>query len=232
MKKIMLCIIFIGLFFATTLTFSNEEILLNKISFPMSAKAWIITQSAMVTVTVNATLQSNQIEQMRNEITTRLSSLIPNVQWHITQFNHAEDQTGLAKLSVQLQARVQNSELSNLDQKIKKLSEPGKTFNVEGMDFSPTLEEQQEMAIKLRSQIYQKAKQEVLRLNQAFPGSNYFVHAIQFEESPRYYTATVLAREPSSQQPSVPFGREAQLQATVVLSSLVNSHHSGGQSRE
>lgn len=116
-------------------------------------------------------------------------------EWHLVQFDRSQDSSGLEKLYVQAQARVDQSALTNIYQNAKSVSKPGAKYEISGVEFKPSLEETQVVRAKIREQLYQQVNDEIDRMNKAYPKQNYSVSNLVFFEGdnipqqPRAYQA-------------------------------------------
>ena len=153
---------------------------LDTISFQLSAEKWASTQTAKVTVNINAALTDQQLGTIHSSILANLNKIVDSADWHITQFNRSKSDSGLEELLVIAQARVPESQLANLRDKAKSVSKPGETYTIAAIDFSPSLSEVEKVKAELRSEIYKEASQELERLNKEYPDEKFFLHTIQF----------------------------------------------------
>jgi len=159
---------------ANAITISSPE--LNKVTYELTAEDWAKTNTATVSVGVDAVFDENKLEQVRTDILQKLNQLTPGAQWHITTFSRNQDQSGLERLQVQAQARVNNTALGDLRQQAKSLSKPGQTFTILNIDYSPSLAEIEATRLELHKQIYNQAKAELAQLNQLYPNQKYYLH--------------------------------------------------------
>jgi hypothetical protein len=169
---------------------------LDKIQFELSSKQWVSTQKAIVSVNVNATLANADLVKARAEIMTRLNKIVKG-DWQLVAFERSQDNSGLEKLQVRAQVRVDQSLLTDIYQQAKSVSLPGAQYGISGVEFKPGLEERQEVKAKIREQLYQQINDEIARINIRFPKQNYSVYRVIFVEGdqpvqPRAYHAKSL----------------------------------------
>ncbi len=176
-----LLLLFTSVSFAQADDGRPRKMLLDKVVFQISAKQWVNTQSALLTVGINATLTNADLMQVRAEIMNNLGRIAKG-EWHLTQFDRAQDSSGLEKLSVLAQARVPQSSLTEVYQSAKKVSKPGATYEVNGIDFKPSDEEIQKVKSQLRENMYQQVNEELTRLNKVYGGQNYTLNRLIFIE--------------------------------------------------
>ncbi|MFA6303362.1 MAG: hypothetical protein WC627_09565 [Legionella sp.] len=157
------------------------KIVLDKIMFQISAKQWVTTQTALLSVSINATLSNADLVKARADIMDRLAKIAKG-DWHLLEFSRSQDSSGLEKLYVQAQARVDQSALTSIYQNAKSVSLPGAKYEISGVEFKPSLEETQAIKEKVRSQLYQNINDEVGRINKVYTNQNYTVSAIAIVE--------------------------------------------------
>lgn len=233
MKKLYYLLSSIIIFVSTSFPVSanvNLAPLLNKVTLQFQNEQWVTTQTALVNVVINATLNDQDIGSLQSSVLDKLKKLSNKNEWHILSLNRQLDQSGLEKVQIQAQARLQQSELSNLRNKAKELSKPGETFSVSDISFAPSDEEIQKANSELRMALYQKAKNEIDILNKVYPDQKYYLYSIDFmplfpTPSPvgatLYGMGEVAAKSMMSRiPPSVNIGNKIQLQATVVIASM------------
>lgn len=171
----------------------DHKIVLDKIFFQMSSKQWVTTQTALLSVSINVTLNSADLVKARADIMDRLAKIAKG-EWHLIEFNRSQDSSGLEKLYVLAQARVDQSALTAIYQNAKSVSLPGAKYEISGVEFKPSLEETQLVKEKIRTQLYQQVNDEIARVNKVYPLQNYSVSSLVFVEGegvsePRPYKA-------------------------------------------
>lgn len=154
---------------------------LNKVLYQTSVEEWVTTQTAEVTVSVNASLNEEKLAKAHGDILNKLSKIAKS-DWHITQFNRNPNESGLEQLQVMAQTRLPETALSNLREQAKSVSQPGETFKIETVAFEPTLQEIESTRSQLRGMVYHQVQQELTELNKLYPTQKYVVHTIDFLE--------------------------------------------------
>lgn len=86
---------------------------LDEVTFQVSAKQWVSTQTALLMVNVNATLDNADLVRARADIMEKLTKIAAG-EWHLTQFDRSQDSSGLEKLYVQAQSRVNQASLTSI----------------------------------------------------------------------------------------------------------------------
>lgn len=180
MKKIagMLAVFVMNIGFAADIP---PEKILDKIAFQISGKQWVSTKTALLAVNVNATLTNVDLVKARADIMGRLNEIAKG-EWHLIQFERSQDNSGLEKLHVQAQARVEQGSLTNVYQHAKAVSKPGANYAVGSIEFKPSLSEVQQVRAQLREQLYQQAREEMTRINKVYSGQNFSLNSLVFTE--------------------------------------------------
>jgi hypothetical protein len=156
--------------------------ILDKIAFQISAKQWVNTQTALVGVSINATLSNADLVKVRADILSSLSKIAKG-DWHLLSFDRSQDGSGLEKLFVQAQARVDQSALTDIYQQAQSVSKPGAQYRVTSVEFKPSLDETQVVRARIRAELYQKVNEEMDRMNKAYPTQKYSLSNLMFSES-------------------------------------------------
>jgi hypothetical protein len=174
-------------FFAATLALfsinTHADVIqpmLNQVTLQLSAEKWATTNTANVSVAVDAALDKLELTTANTEIMKKLQKIANTPDWHITQFVRNQDKTGLEQLHVEAEARLPQNSLAGLRDNAKSISKPGETYTIDNIDFTPSLAEIEQTSTDVRNQIYNNAKQEVARLNQQYPNAHYFLYTIEF----------------------------------------------------
>lgn len=152
---------------------------LDKITFQTSAKQWVSTESALLSVNINVTLNNADLVKARADIMSSLNKIAQG-DWHLLEFDRSQDSSGLEKLFVQAQVRVKQSSLTDIYQNAKTVSKPGAQYTINTVEFKPSLEEVQAVRAAIRKQLYQQVGEEMERMNKAYPNQSYSVSNIQF----------------------------------------------------
>ncbi len=154
---------------------------LDKINFQLSSKLWVSTQAALLSVSVNASLNSSDVVKARGDMLEKLAKIAPG-DWHIIQFDRFQDNSGLEKLAVTAQARINQNQLAHLYDKAKAVSKPGEIYQITGIEFKPDLVEIQKAKAVLRQTLNQQIQQELARLNQTYTEQHFTVSAIEYQD--------------------------------------------------
>jgi len=151
----------------------------DSVVFDLSAENWVTTKTARVMLNVEAAVSGNTAGNMRATMTKSVNDVVKG-DWRLTSFNRSQDSTGMERWSATYESRIAESDLNGLHENAKKQSKAGMQITVSGIDFTPTLEENQAAAGQLRTQIYKQATEQLTALNTAIPGRSYRIAAIDF----------------------------------------------------
>ena len=161
---------------------SAPPLVLDTVAFQVSAKQWVSTDTALLSININITLTDADLVQARATVMERLAKIAQG-EWHLTQFDRSQDSSGLEKLTVQAQVRVPQQQLTQVYQKAKSVSKPGASYNVAAIEFTPSLDETQRIRAQLREQLYQKAQEEIGRLNTVYKTQDYSLNNLVFSDA-------------------------------------------------
>lgn len=172
------------------------QLVLDKVFFQLSAKQWVTTQMAILSVNINVTLNNADLVRARADIMDSLNKIAKG-DWHLVAFDRSQDNSGLEKLYVQAQVRIAQTALTDIYQNAKSVSMPGAKYEVSGVEFKPGLEETQAIRTKIREQLYLQVNEEISRMNKAYPSQNYSVSNLVFVEgeNPPLQARTYQAKE-------------------------------------
>lgn len=145
----------------------------------LSSEGWVTTQTARVTVAVEAAVNDNTSASTRAEMLKAVENL-SKADWKLISFNRRQDQTGMERWSARFEARLPENQLSGLGDLAKKQSKAGMQLSVASIDFTPTLEEMENTYGNIRTQIYKDAVEQLAEINSAIPGRNYRIALINF----------------------------------------------------
>lgn len=196
---------------------------LDQISFQVTARQWISTHTAVVKVNVNATLNNQNLVNARNNIMKNLSQ-IAGGEWHLTAFNRSQDSSGLEKLNVIAEARIDQSKLTSIYQQAKTVSKPGANYKIVNIDFKPSLEEVQQARASLREKLYKKVDSEITSINKNYQNQNYSLYQLSFTDGnlpvePRLYKGRQVNTLAMAAAPALEVSNELTMTAVAVAAS-------------
>ena len=158
-----------------------SALVLDKVMFRVAAKQWVSTQTALLTVTINATLTDADLVKVRTNIMSKLAKIAAG-EWHLIQFDRSQDSSGLEKLNVTAQIRIEQGNLTTIYQNAKAVSKPGENYQVGSIEFKPSLDELQQVRAQLRIKLYQQVNDELAQINKVYNGQKYSLNNLAFVE--------------------------------------------------
>jgi hypothetical protein len=221
MKKMLLSVMYCCMAIISTNIYADDNNAvpaLNTVTLQLKSEQWLVTKTALVTIVVNAALSDQGIDKIQTEVMQKLSQ-VAKTDWHVVSFNRQQDKTGLEGVTIRAQARVMQSDMSGLRNAAKSISKPGETFSVDNVEFTPTEDETRNANSALRNDIYQQAKRELDVLNNIYPAQKYYLHQIDFTQTPIVMPMAAAMYTKSAAAP-LSVGNKAELQATVVLAAM------------
>lgn len=153
--------------------------IMNTISMDFQADAWVATHKPQVMLQVDGTLERVAADNLYKTISSRLRK-IADAQWHIVDLRQKKDPSGLERMTIQAQARLEQKQLAQLREKVNALSEPGMNYSLVSIRYVPSMEDVEKTRGEVRGAIYQQVNAELERLNKQYPASPYHVSRIYF----------------------------------------------------
>ncbi|HET8728534.1 MAG TPA: hypothetical protein VFO41_13570 [Alphaproteobacteria bacterium] len=203
--------------------------IMDQVVLTLSAEDWVESDTARVTVGIDAALPGSDAATVRSEMMDALGQLAPDAEWRFVRFDRGRDESGLERWNAAAEARLPETALGGLEGKADEASRPGLQVRVENTDFSPTLAETETVKAQLRSEVYARAGEELQRLNQAFPDRGYRVATIDFvnqpyhpmmDAQPAYARAAPMAAESVGSGGGFSVSEKLTVTAQVVLQTL------------
>lgn len=194
MKKILL----IGLCCSWPL-FANAQscsTLLPQITMQLSAEDWVTTQTAKVTVVLDASLKKDQLATAQENFTASLNKIASDVKWHIIEFSRTGAKSNLEQVHAVAEARLSEKAVAGVRERAQAQSGEGQSYTIQDIVYSPSQEEMSALSAKLRAQIYDQAKEELTRLNMVYASPKFSIYSINFTNSlnqpgPNYMAKTM-----------------------------------------
>lgn len=153
---------------------------MDQVVLSLSAEDWVEAENARVIVAVDAALPGSDAASVRTEMLAALDQLAADAEWRFLSFDRFQDESGLERWRARAEARLPETALGGIADRAEDASRPGLQVRVENTDFSPTLAEIEAVEADLRSELYERAREELDRLNQVFPDRDYRVATIDF----------------------------------------------------
>lgn len=167
------------------------------VTLDLSLEKWVETDSATVTVAADLAVRSGGFGEARQAVTQDLEKISAKAAWRLVGYDRLRDEAGFERWRITAEARLPGAELGGLGASVKGLGEAGRSYAVEGIDFTPTLAEREAALAELRAEIYRSAAEELARLKAVYPDRGYRVAAINFQTGsmPRPLPAQMMRAE-------------------------------------
>lgn len=224
MKRLLYCVSGFLAFISVT-GYAAKPADLNSIVYQLHTQRWVMTDKANVVIAVDATAKDQDLPNVQqHQIMQKLNQLGSHQKWDVVTFDRNQDQSGLEKLHMVVSARLPESQLNNFRDRVQSLSKAGEKFQLQTINFEPSLIDVEKTREQLRQEIYEQVKQELAQLNKTYPAQHYFLHNINFVQQPIYRmagNAFIKTNVPSPSDISVK--REMTVNAVVVLASKIKN---------
>ena len=152
---------------------------LPSIVYQINREAVVKTTTAEVTVVINSVVDSSHYDKARQDMLTRLQQLLSG-DWRVTQFDRQQDQSGLERVIARASLRTEESRLSGIRDKAKNVSRPGQQYDVERIDFTPSVAEVEAARTQLRLAMIQEVNTQLVEINKQFSGQPYRLQRLSF----------------------------------------------------
>lgn len=177
----------LGLVFITSVSLAESSahfpppfpLPLNKITFQLSAEDWVKTQTALVTITIDASLNQAGMDNLQAEVSHNLNELASSANWQMVDYQRNQDSSGLETIHMTEQARLSPDQLTQIRSHTTALSKPGIRYTVANIDFVPSLSEIEGVKAHLRENLDIKIADEISFLNKTYH-QNFTVHHLVF----------------------------------------------------
>lgn len=174
LAKVIIILSFL-LFSATSFASEYAGPPLSKITVNLNTEHWVTSQTAKVTISVNATLQSSDLAALQKQIMTDLNKLHQG-EWRITSFYRSQDQSGLERATLEAEVRLPEAGLADIRDKVEALSKPGQKFMVISIDYTPSFAELNQAQADMRKALYENAQAELDVVNKQYTDRHYVLY--------------------------------------------------------
>ncbi len=191
----------------------------HKVRLPLAEEVWVISETARVVATVEASADPAKSKVLRGEVLALLRQLVAeqeNSKWQITSANLWRDPSGLERWQLHAEIRTLQSQLPGLQERAEKLSKPGLSLSV-AIDWTPALQEVEAAKAKARAVLYRRAVEEAKRLNQALGERRYRVGDMEFRAPGTPRPVLAQAKEALASEEALPRADRLVLEAWVVF---------------
>jgi len=152
----------------------------DQVALSLSAEGWVEAAKARVRIAVDTAKTGAEAGNLRADLKATLAKLLPDAEWHVTDFERSRDQAGLERWHLEAETRVAETALDGLYDRAKAQSRPGEQIGVAAIDFTPELAEREAVMAELRAKIYAEAKEELGRLAAVYPDRSFRLREVNF----------------------------------------------------
>lgn len=156
-----------------------KDIPMDNINLSFTVEDWINSNTAEVTMIVNASTEGQDGLDLRTEIKEALETLV-DTEWRFIDISRITGRSGLEEWNVIAQARVEEKDLNNLPSRAKELGRKGLQYRVGNVDFTPTKEQFEDLYRELRSKINGLISEELSTLNTELSGRKWRVGSVSY----------------------------------------------------
>ena len=209
--------------FATA--YADHQNCQDQISMQLQEEGWVSSSTAQVTVSIQAATNKDNSSAVVASITKKLKSVVKEaISWRLVDLSTEKNSAGLFAISAKMSARLNNAQLTELQNAIESLNKAGEQYKVEGIDYQPTLAEIADENTRLRVLLYKDILGQEQIINSAFSDKKYHMQTLTFDSpyvaAPRpvmMYAAANARQAPAAS--STPFSQQLILTANVTFSS-------------
>ena len=152
---------------------------LNLIHYQINAEQWVTTQTALVTIGIDASLNQSGMDNLQTQINQSLASLAKDISWQMTDYERNQDSSGLESIHIEEQARLTADQLTQLRTHTEALSKPGIHYSVLNIAFTPSLADIEQAENNLRETLNQKIADEIKRVDKQYD-QTFYIHDLTF----------------------------------------------------
>lgn len=151
----------------------------SQIVLQLVEEAWVETKTARVVLQLKTLLTDDKAAEPIVDPKTVFGP-VADGDWQMTQFHRGQTDTGFEQWVIVAEARVPQTALTGIYDRVKQASSRGRSFSVRNIDFTPSLAERQATAAKLRVALYKRAAKEAAAIASVFPDRGFAVHRVDF----------------------------------------------------
>ncbi|MDF1678715.1 MAG: hypothetical protein P1U32_08495 [Legionellaceae bacterium] len=209
---------------ATSLNaFAMDNTCIRQVSMRFTAEHWVHSQTSLVSISINASVPTQQVDNVTEAIKTKLAHLSKTKDWHLVNLTRHESNSGLITITGTAVARLNNNTLSGLQEGLKSLNKPGEKYQIDHIDYQPDLSTINQAKSELRKALYQQVISGQQELNTSLPKTNpgYVIYNINFNdarlpEPVAYMANTARAKQSNRAQDNTSLSEKMQMLAHVT----------------
>ena len=198
------------------------------ISFQVNNKISVKSSTALVMITVNATLMSKDTTNIQTNLLKRLNSSFPKVSWKTIDYQQRPAKSGAMNIFYRLQARLIQGQINNLAEIIRHHNLPNQNIQWQIINFKPSTVKLNQAKNQLMISIYNDIQKLAKKFNEQTQ-SNYQVKSVNFQTNigaPRQLQNTMLLMDANNKaqqaqsSKNIAVAEDITMQANVVLAQV------------
>lgn len=208
-----------------TISFADncESEILDKITYDISSEKNIESKDAKVSIQLNATLKSEELNSIQNDSKDKLVEITKSNNWKIDNYSQTKTNSGLVNVYISFTNRLNSIEISDLTTKIESLNTSGNNFKIQNIDYNPSLAQRENTENELRLEILSTITKQVKDLNNNLD-DKYSIHKVSFYTNSNNSNKPMLmavrmndSNEASSYQENMNVSTDVSLRANIEL---------------
>lgn len=176
----------IGLVATTAIYGCEKNKKYNIINYTTQAETSIKSDSILVQVTAYATTNFQNQTKIKQELTNSIKNIV-DANWKVKDINQNTSQSGALNITLKLEARVDQKELSKLQSVLEKQKSTSKKLVVEVLDYNPSTKIIEQAKQKLMIDLYNDTQKYLKDFNKQ-TNTNYIIQSVKYN-TPNVYTS-------------------------------------------
>jgi hypothetical protein len=165
----------------------------NTINYSTNMTATVESDMASVLVTIDATATTKDSHTAQMTAIQTLKTYLPKVDWQVVNIKQTQAASGAENVEVQLQAQIQQSDVSSLTRKISNAKVANQKMSLVVLNYDPSDEALSKMEQGLMIQLYKNIQQYAANFNRE-TRSNYRIQSVRFSTMTPRIQPLLLAR--------------------------------------
>ncbi len=196
---------------------------IRQVSMRFTAEHWVHSQTSLVNIGINASVPTQQVDNITEAVKTKLAHLSKTKGWHLVNLTRHESDSGLITITGTAVARLNNNMLSGLQEGLKTLNKPGEKYQIDHIDYQPDLNTINQAKSELRKALYQQVISGQQELNGALSQTNpgYVIYNINFNDERLPEPIAYMANTTRAKQSNQPQNNNTSLSEKMQMSAHV-----------
>lgn len=150
------------------------------ISYQVSQEQLVTSQTAKVSVLLNATVPSKNINALQALAKSELEKLAPQIDWHIESYRQHKLSSGMIAIDMTLSSRVTSQVLSAITDGLAGINKSGHHYSIAGINYSPSAMQIEQAKALMRLSLLQRIGRQVRAINKQMD-SQYVIKSVIFD---------------------------------------------------